>query len=97
MAALELMLLWCSRITALAAALGVVWKVYKRLNAIVDGIRCQLRSEMLRIYYNHRDEKRIRQYEAENFEHNYKAYVALGGNSFIGNIHKEVSEWEVVS
>ena len=97
MAALELMLLWCSRITAVAAAFGVLWKVYVKCAAVVEGIRCQLRSEMLRIYYNHRDEKRIRQYEAENFEHNYKAYVALGGNSFIGKIHKEVSEWEVVS
>ena len=97
MAAVELMLLWCTRITAAAAALGVVWKVYKRLNAVVDGIRCQLRSEMLRSYYNHRDEKRIRQYEAENFEHNYAAYVALGGNSFIGKVYNEVSSWEVVS
>lgn len=97
MAAVELMLLWCTRVTALAAAMGVLWKVYTRFAAVVEGIRCQLRSDMLRIYYNHRDEKRIRQYEAENFEHNYKAYVALGGNSFIGKVYNEVSSWEVIS
>ena len=97
MAAVELMLLWCTRITALAAALGVVWKVYTRFAAVVEGIRCQLRSDMMHTYYRHKDEGKIRQYEAENFEHNFKAYTALGGNSFIGNIHKEVSEWEVVS
>ena len=84
-------------IVAIAGAAGVLWKVYGKFAAVVEGIRCQLRSEMLRTYYRHKDEGRIRQYEAENFEHNYKAYVALGGNSFIGNVHKEVSEWEVVS
>ena len=97
MAAVELMLLWCTRITALAAATGILWKVYRRYAAIVEGIRCQLRSEMLRTYHNNREEKRFRQYEAENFEHNYKAYVALGGNSFIGKVYNEVSSWEVVS
>lgn len=97
MAAVELMLLWCTRVTALAAALGVLWKVYTRFAAVVEGIRCQLRSDMMHTYYRHKDEGKIRQYEAENFEHNFKAYTALGGNSFIGKIHKEVSEWEVVS
>ncbi len=94
---MEELILLCTRITAAAAAVGVVWKVYSRLAAVVEGIRCQLRSDMLRIYYRHRDEGRIRQYEAENFEHNYKAYVALGGNSFIENVHKEVSGWDVES
>ena len=83
--------------TEIGILLGVVLPVIVVIVRISSGMKCQLRSEMLRIYYNHRDEKRIRQYEAENFEHNYKAYVALGGNSFIGKIHKEVSEWEVVS
>ena len=94
---MEALILLCTRITALAAALGVLWKVYTKFAAVVEDIRCQLRSEMLRTYYHHRDEGCLRQYEAENFEHNYAAYVALGGNSFIGNVHKEVSEWNVVS
>ena len=90
-------MVWCTRITAAAAALGVLWKVYCRYAAIVEGIRCQLRSEMLRTYHNNREDKCFRQYEAENFEHNYKAYKALGGNSFIEDIHKKVSTWDVVS
>ena len=91
------MILLCTCITATAAALGVLWKVYRKCAAVVEGIRCQLRSEMLRTYYHHKDEGRIRQYEAENFEHNFAAYTALGGNSFIGNLHKEVSTWEIIS
>ena len=93
----EVLILWCTRITAIAAATGVLWKVYRRFADAVEGIRCILRSEMLRVYYHNREAEQIRQYEAENFEHNYKAYVALGGNSFIGNVHKEVTQWEIVS
>lgn len=87
----------CALITGTAAAAGVLWKLREKMNAVVEGIRCQLRTEMLRTYYHHKDEKRIRQYEMENFEHNYAAYSALGGNSFIGNVHEEVCSWEVVS
>ena len=94
---MEELILLCTRITAAAAALGVLWKLYGKFAAVVEGIRCQLRSEMLRTYYRHKDEERIRQYEMENFEHNFAAYTALGGNSFIGKVHKEVSDWEVES
>ena len=87
----------CTVITLLAGAGAVLWKLYRKLTAVVDGIRCQLRSEMLRTYYRHKDEGRIRQYEMENFEHNFAAYTALGGNSFITNVHEEVCSWEVVT
>ena len=52
---------------------------------------------MLRIYYRHKDNEKIRQYELENFVFLYKAYKALKGNSFIDKIYKEVMEWEVIS
>ena len=84
-------------ITGSAAAAGVIWKVWKKVGAVIEGIRCQLRTDMMRTYYRHREEKKIRQYEMENFEHNYAAYTALGGNSFIGTIHEEVIGWEVIS
>ncbi|MBP3654720.1 MAG: hypothetical protein J6J04_04730 [Oscillospiraceae bacterium] len=84
-------------ITALAAAAAVIYKVVTWFGAIVEGIRCQLRTDMLRTYYRHKDEKKIRQYEKENFEHNYRAYLALHGNSFIEDIYDEVKHWEVVS
>ena len=87
----------CTLITVLAAAGGILWKLWVRFDAVVEGIRCQLRTDMLRVYYRHRDERTIRQYEKENFEHNYAAYTALGGNSFIRDIHDQVRTWEVVS
>jgi len=62
-----------------------------------EGLRCQLRSDMLHTYYKHRGESKIRQYEMENFILEYKAYKTLGGNSFIDIIEKEVKTWEVLS
>jgi len=59
--------------------------------------RCMLRADMLRTYYRHREEDRIRQYEKENFLLEYKAYKALKGNSFIDDIAKEVRSWEVIT
>ena len=64
---------------------------------LINGVRCQLRSDMLHIYYQYLDAKRIRQYEVENFVYLYKAYKALKGNSFIDKIYKEVMSWEVIS
>lgn len=64
---------------------------------ISNGTKCQLRSEMLRIYYHNHDTKKIRQYEYENFVFLYEAYKALKGNSFIDKIYKEVKTWDIVT
>ena len=64
---------------------------------VARGVKCQLRSDMLHIYYQNREHKTIRQYEKENFVFLYKAYKSLKGNSFIDDIYKEVRTWEVIS
>lgn len=61
-----------------------------------EGERCLLRSEMLRIYYSNLENKKIKQYEFENFIKCYDAYKALGGNSFIDEVNLEVREWTIV-
>jgi hypothetical protein len=63
---------------------------------IKNGTKCQLRSEMLRIYYKHKDDEQIRQYEYENFVLLYEAYKSLKGNSFIDKICNDIKEWEVI-
>ena len=72
-------------------------KINDKVEKVMDGQRCQLRSEMLRIYYHNREEGRIRQYEYENFVKLYNAYKALGGNSFIDKIYEEIKTWEVIT
>lgn len=77
--------------------IGIIVPVILSMGKISNGTRCQLRSEMLRIYYHHRESKVLRQYEYENFVMLYEAYKALKGNSFIDKIYEEVKTWEVVT
>lgn len=76
-----------SMLAGAAAAGAKIW----------GGIKCILRSEMLRIYYAYKDQGKIRQYELENFLMMYKAYRAMHGNSFIEVIHREVTSWETIA
>lgn len=64
---------------------------------IREGQKSLLRDRMSTVYYKHLDEKRLRQYEYENFMSLYKSYKAMGGNSFIDHIKNEVDQWEVTS
>lgn len=76
--------------------LGVIIPVIVSIRKISNGMRCQLRSEMLHIYYRNREAGKIRQYEYENFVRLYEAYKALKGNSFIDKIYKEVQSWDII-
>lgn len=88
-------------ITGTAAAIVLLVKPLRErflgLEDLKDGMRCQLRHQMLQTYYKHREERTIRQYEYENFQSSYKAYKVLKGNSFVDHVHREIEEWEVVS
>lgn len=84
-------------IAEISVLLGVIIPVIVSVRKISTGTKCQLRSEMLRIYYRNRETETIRQYEYENFVMLYEAYKALKGNSFIDKIYKEVQSWEIVS
>ena len=75
--------------------IGVIVPVIVSIKRIANGTKCQLRSEMLRIYYHNHQSETIRQYEYENFVALYEAYKALGGNSFIDKIYAEVKTCEV--
>ena len=81
----------------LGVVASVVTPVFIKLKKLNEGIKCQLRTEMLRTYYHHTDNKTIRQYEYENFVKNYEAYKALKGNSFADKIYREIQEWKVIS
>ena len=84
-------------IKLLATELTVISPVLVAVYLAIQGIKCLLRSEMLRTYYGNKDVGTIRQYELENFIKLYKAYKALKGNSFIDKIYNEVMTWEVIT
>ena len=84
-------------ITEIGIIVGVLIPVVVVIICLINGMRCLLRSEMLRTYYHNKDKETIRQYELENFVFLYKAYKALRGNSFIDKIYSEVMSWEVIT
>ena len=84
-------------VTELLALFGMMVPVWVNNHKIKKGQLCQLRSEMLRIYYHNHENEVIRQYEYENFVLLYEAYKALKGNSFIDKIYKELQGWEIVT
>lgn len=84
-------------IAEIGVLIGVIVPVIVSIRKIASGTKCQLRSEMLRIYYHNRETGIIRQYEYENFVLLYEAYKALKGNSFIEKIYAEVKTWEIIS
>lgn len=84
-------------ITEIGVLVGVVAWVFTKSKFFANGIKCLLRSEILAIYYKHKDNEKIRQYEYENFVFLYEAYKALGGNSFIDKIYAELKSWEVIT
>ena len=81
----------------ISVLIGVITPVIISIRKISNGTKCQLRSEMLRIYYHNQETKTIRQYEYENFVFLYEAYKALKGNSFIDRIYSEVKTWKIIT
>ena len=84
-------------IRMIVSEIAIMFPVIIAIVLIIQGIKCLLRSEMLRTYYHNKDREKIRQFELENFIALYKAYKALKGNSFIDKIYKEVMSWEVIT
>ena len=92
----------CSIATCAALLIKPVREWIMGTEALREGQRCLLRSEIVRIYYRHNDEEKLHQYkqlheyEYRNLTQCYKAYKALGGNSFIDHIYAEMQEWEII-
>ena len=86
-------------ILSIAAMLTMLVKpLRERLFAdrkVTEGHKCLLRAEIVGIYYKHVETESLRQYEYENLCYCYRAYQALGGNSFIDHIFAEMQEWSI--
>ena len=97
---LEELAQWAKDICSIAACAALLIKpVRERLlgtKEIREGQRCLLRSEIVRIYYRHNEDRQLREYEFKNMQQCYEAYKALKGNSFIDRIHAEMRGWEIV-
>lgn len=84
-------------LTTIIAELSALIPFVLCLIRIINGMKCQLRHDMLEIYYHNKEDGIIRQYEYENFVMLYESYKALKGNSFIDKIYKEVQQWNIIT
>ena len=84
-------------ISEIVLFVGTITPILLSVLKLTNGLKCQLRSEMLRIYYKNVDNKTIRQYEYENFVYLYDAYKSLKGNSFIEKIYSEIKQGRVIT
>lgn len=86
----------CSIATCAALLIRPIREWLMGTKALREGQRCLLRSEIVRLYYRHHDDRRLREYEFKNLTQCYHAYKALDGNSFIDRIYEEMKEWDIV-
>lgn len=84
-------------VTELVTLIGFIVGFVIWIRKLINGMKCQLRTDMLKVYYHNHESGKIRQYEYENFVFNYEAYKALKGNSFIDEIYEKIKKWEIVS
>ena len=55
-----------------------------------------MRNEITNIYYENVAAKSLKSYEKENLNALYEAYKAMGGNSYVQALEKEMNTWQVV-
>lgn len=86
----------CAIATCAALLIKPVREWLMGTEAIREGQRCLLRAEIVRMYYRHKEDKALREFEFKLLEQCYKAYKALKGNSFIDHIYQEMMEWDII-
>ena len=86
----------CQIVTCVTLLVRPIREQVLGIGLIKEGLRCLLRSEITRLYYRHRDDKALREFEFKNLDFCYKAYKALKGNSFIDHIYAEMQEWDII-
>jgi hypothetical protein len=98
---LEVFARYAGYLTGISAAIVILIKPLREWvfgqKAEREALKCLLRQDMLSTYYKCKDEDKIRQYEAENFVMEYKAYKGLHGNSFIDDIAAAERKWEIIT
>lgn len=85
---------------AIATCLSLLIKPFRNkllgMETMLEGNRCLLRAEIVRMYYRHLKDKQMEEYEYKLCDSCYKAYKAMGGNSFIDRIWAEMQNWSII-
>lgn len=70
--------------------------MYKFAKAMIEATKCSLRNDILEIYDRCKEYKKITMYQKQSIAYSYTQYKALKGNSFVDDIVKKISEFEII-
>lgn len=71
------------------------FKTYsKEQVALKKGVQAMLRSQMIDMYNQYKEEKKVPIYVKDNFENVWNAYHNLGANGVMDGIHEEFMDFE---
>lgn len=86
--------------TFLATCFLFIFKQFRAFSTLqktqTEAIKCNLRNDILNIYDNCKENRRITKYELQAIEYSYKSYKELKGNSFVDDIHEIIKGFEVI-
>lgn len=80
-------------ITFFGGQIGVILTFVK---AIIKGIKCTLRNDILDIYDRCKDRGEITRYQLQSIKYSYDVYKKFKGNSFVDDIVKKVNSFKIV-
>ena len=67
-----------------------------QIRASREATKCSLRNDILQIYTECKDQKKITLYQLEAISISYELYKRLKGNSFVQAIYNEVQTYEKI-
>ena len=77
-------------------AVGIAIAIIAQLRASREATKCSLRNDILQIYTECKDQKKITLYQLEAISLSYELYKKLKGNSFVQAIYNEVQTYEKI-
>lgn len=75
---------------------GIAIAIIAQIRASRQATKCSLRNDILQIYTECKDQKKITLYQLEAISLSYELYKKLKGNSFVQAIYNEVQTYEKI-
>lgn len=82
--------------TQIIFLLGVFGTLATFIFITIEGVKCSLRNDILQIYEDCKEEKKLNQYQLEAILKSAELYFKLRGNSFVKEIVEKIKSWEVI-
>lgn len=77
-------------------AIGIAGVIVAQIRISREATKCSLRNDILQIYTECKDQKKITLYQLEAISISYELYKKLKGNSFVQAIYNEVQTYEKI-